>query len=155
MSRFCLNQRILPFSCFQTLPVILCPVSVTFLPYISKRSFCPPCGPHASSFLKSQSRYFQGILSFLLFLDTFRIQKCLETGIRQNPLKKSLFQGSLSFLLFQDTFGKCCKVQGVLSFPLFPDTSTEMSAAGARRGVCNCIRTTIPSRPAGRRLARA
>ena len=47
------------------------------------------------------------------------------------------------------------KVQGVLSFPLFPDTSTELSAAGAKRGVCNCIRTTIPSRPAGRRTARA
>ena len=39
------------------------------------------------------------------------------------------------------------KVQEVLSYPLFPDTSTEASAAGARRGVCNCIRTTIPSRP--------
>ena len=35
-----------------------------------------------------------------------------------------------------------------VSFPLFPDTSTELSAAGAMRGVCNCIRTTIPSRPA-------
>ena len=35
------------------------------------------------------------------------------------------------------------KVQGVLSYPLFPDTSTEPSAAGARRGVCNCIQTTI------------
>ena len=30
-----------------------------------------------------------------------------------------------------------------MSFPLFPDTSTEPSAAGARRGVCNCIQTTI------------
>ena len=47
------------------------------------------------------------------------------------------------------------KVQEVLSYPLFPETSTEPSAAGARRGVCNCIRTTIPSRPAGRRPARA
>ena len=37
------------------------------------------------------------------------------------------------------------KVEGVLSFPLFPDTSTELSGAGANRGVCNCIRTTIPS----------
>ena len=40
---------------------------------------------------------------------------------------------------------------------MFPDTSTELSAAGARRvarrGVCNCIRTTIPSRPASRRPA--
>ena len=31
--------------------------------------------------------------------------------------------------------------QGDLSFPLFPDTSTEPSAAGARRGVSNCIQT--------------
>ena len=30
-----------------------------------------------------------------------------------------------------------------MSYPLFPDTSTEPSAAGARRGVCNCIQTTI------------
>ena len=37
------------------------------------------------------------------------------------------------------------KVQGDLLFPLFPDTSTELSAA--KRSVCNCIRTTIPSRP--------
>ena len=43
------------------------------------------------------------------------------------------------FLLFLDTF----HLQGDLSFPLFPDTSTEPSAAGARRGVCNCIQTTI------------
>ena len=77
-------------------------------------------------------------------------------------------QGILSFLLFPDTFGKGWKarklegwkggilegwkVQGVLSFPLFPDTSTELSAAGAKRGVCNCIRTTIPSKPAGQGL---
>ena len=33
------------------------------------------------------------------------------------------------------------KVQEVLSYPLFPDTSTEPSAAGARRGVSNCIQT--------------
>ena len=31
------------------------------------------------------------------------------------------------------------KVQEVLSYPLFPDTSTEPSVAGARRGVSNCI----------------
>ena len=64
-------------------------------------------------------------------------------------------KGILLFLLFLDTFGKGWKVHGALSFPLFPDTSTELSAAGAKRGVCNCIRTTIPSRPAGRRTARA
>ena len=53
--------------------------------------------------------YLKGILSFLLFLYTFRIQKCPETGKRQNPLKKSLFQGILSFLLFLDTF----RIQGI------------------------------------------
>ena len=42
----------------------------------------------------------QGIWSFLMFLDTFRIQKCLETGKRQNPLKSHYFKG----LLFLDTF---------------------------------------------------
>ena len=136
-----LQQRILSFSCFQTL---------------------------SRSFLLSP-------------IDTFSIQKCLET---ENPLKKTLFsrdlvflpvsrhffvrkvsrnsqttksleimtfQGILLFLLFLDTF----HIQGDLSFPLFPDTSTELSAAGAKRGVCKCIRTTIPSRPAGRRPARA
>ena len=37
----------------------------------------------------------QGIWSFLMFLDTFRIQKCLETGKRQNPLKSHYFKGLL------------------------------------------------------------
>ena len=32
--------------------------------------------------------HIQSILSFLLFPDTFRIQKCLETGKRQNPLNR-------------------------------------------------------------------
>ena len=41
--------------------------------------------------------------------------------------------------LFPDTF----RIKWILSFPLFPDTSTELSAAGARRGVSNCIQTTI------------
>ena len=116
-----------------------------------------------------------------MFIDTFRNQECLKRVKRQNPLKysknlvrshvsghfpyskvsrnskttKSLemitFQGILLFLLFLDTL----RIQVDLSFPLFPDTSTELSAAGAKRGVCNCIRTTIPSRPAGRRPARA
>ena len=40
-----------------------------------------------------KSHYFriQWIWSFLMFLDTFRIQKCLETEKQPNPLKKSLF----------------------------------------------------------------
>ena len=39
----------------------------------------------------SKSHYFciQRIWSFLMFIDTFRIQKCLETVKRQNPLKYS------------------------------------------------------------------
>ena len=35
--------------------------------------------------------YCQGILSFLLFIDTFWNQKCPEREKRPNPLKKSLF----------------------------------------------------------------
>ena len=76
-----------------------------------------------------------------MFIDTFRIQKCLETVKRQNPLKysknlvkspvsghfpyskvsrnsettKSLeimtFQEILLFLLFLDTFGKGWKIR--------------------------------------------
>ena len=57
--------------------------------------------------------------------------------------KKSLFHGILLILLFLDTF----RIQGVLSFPLFPDTSTELSAAGAKRGVCNERRSRL-GRPA-------
>ena len=98
-----------------------------------------------------KKHYFQGNWLFYLFLDTALYGKCLETVKRQNPLKISFFQGIWSFLLFLDTF----HIQGDLSFPLFADTSTELSAAGAKRGVCKCIRTTIPSRPAGRRPARA
>ena len=33
-----------------------------------------------------ENHYFEGILSFLLFLETFWIQKCLEAEKRQNPL---------------------------------------------------------------------
>ena len=47
-----------------------------------------------------KSYYFriQGIWSFLLFPDTFRIQKCLETVKQQNPLKysKNLVNSSVS-----------------------------------------------------------
>ena len=39
--------------------------------------------------------------------------------------------------LFPDTF----RIKWILSFPLFRDTSTELSAADARRGVSNCIQT--------------
>ena len=47
-----------------------------------------------------KSDYFriQGIWSFLMFLESFRIQKCLETGKPKNPSKKSLF--SREFVVF-------------------------------------------------------
>ena len=46
-----------------------------------------------------ENHYFQEILSFLLFIDTFWIQKCLKTEKRPNPLKKIIFfQGIFLFL---------------------------------------------------------
>ena len=42
-----------------------------------------------------KNNFIQGILSFILFLNTFCIQKCLETEKRPNPLKKSLFSREL------------------------------------------------------------
>ena len=48
---------------------------------------------------------FQGIWSFLLFLNTFRIQKCLET-VKAKSFEIITFQEILLFLLFLDTFGK-------------------------------------------------
>ena len=81
----------------------------------------------------------------------FFVWKVSRNSQTTKSLEIMTFQGILLFLLFLDTF----HIQGDLSFPLFPDTSTELSAAGAKRGVCNCIRTTIPSRPASRRPARA
>ena len=64
----------------------------------------------------------------IYFRNTFHIQKCLETGKQQNPLKKSLFQGIWSFLLlgillfilFPDTFGKGWKVKGSRGFVISP-----------------------------------
>ena len=81
----------------------------------------------------------------------FFVRKVSRNSQTTKSLEIMTFQGILLFLLFLDTF----HIQGDLSFPLFPDTSTELSAAGAKRGVCKCIQTTIPSRPAGRRPARA
>ena len=40
----------------------------------------------------------------------------------KSPEKVIIFKGFCFFLLFLDTFGKGWKVQGDLSFPLFPDT---------------------------------
>ena len=74
----------------------------------------------------------QGIWSFLMFIDTFRIQDILSFLLfidttfqkvsRNSKTTKSLeimtFQGVWSFLLFLDTF----RIQGILSFLLFLDT---------------------------------
>ena len=78
----------------------------------------------------------------------FFVRKVSRNSQTTKSLEIMTFQGILLFLLFLDTF----HIQGDLSFPLFPDTSTELSAAGAKRGVCKCIRTTILSRPAGQGL---
>ena len=49
--------------------------------------------------------YCQGILSFLLFLDIFWIQKCLETGKTTKFLKNNVFfSRDLVVFLFLDTF---------------------------------------------------
>ena len=54
----------------------------------------------------------------------------------------------LLVLLFPDIFFPYSKILLFLLFPdtFFPYSKTEPSAAGARRGVCNCIRTTSVSK---------
>ena len=119
-----------------------------------------------------------------LFPDSFRIQRILPfscfwtlsvfKGFCPFPVSRH-FPYSRDFVvsLFPDTFFPYSKILLVLLFPdiffpyskillflLFPDTffpysKTKPSAAGARRGVCNCIQTTITLGPAGRRPARA
>ena len=119
-----------------------------------------------------------------LFPDSFRIQRILPfscfwtlsvfKGFCPFPVSRH-FPYSRDFVvsLFPDTFFPYSKILLVLLFPdiffpyskillflLFPDiffpySKTEPSAAGARRGVCNCIRTTITLGSAGRRPARA
>ena len=56
--------------------------------------------PFQKGLESGKNDYVQGILSFLLFLYTFCIQKCLETEKQSIPLKKKYIQGILSFLLF-------------------------------------------------------
>ena len=101
---FLAQQRILSFSCFQTLSVFKgiwrFPVSKHF-PYSRDFVFFPVSRhfPYSRDFVVSlfldtfpfqkgletgKNNYFQGILSFLLFLDTFCIQKCLETEKQPN-----------------------------------------------------------------------
>ena len=68
-----------------------------------------------------KSDYFriQGIWSFLMFLESFRIQKCLKQENQKIPRKSHYFQGNLLFFLVLDTF----PIQGILLFLLFLDTS--------------------------------
>ena len=54
-------------------------------------NFSKVSGNRKNNQIPWKNDYCQGILSFLLFIDTFWIQKCLETEKRPNPLKKSLF----------------------------------------------------------------
>lgn len=93
----------------------------------------------------------QRIWSFLVFKDTFRNQKCLETVKRQNPLKysKNLVKPSVSGHFPYSKVSRKSKVKVMKGFFPFPKSKaqTEPSAAGARRGVYNCIRTTIPLGP--------
>ena len=81
-------QRILLFPCFQTLSIFKgfwrFPVSRHF-------NFSKVSGNRKNNQIHWENHYCQGILSFLLFIDTFWIQKCQETEKQPNPLKKSLF----------------------------------------------------------------
>ena len=54
----------------------------------------------------------------------FFVRKVSRNSQTTKSLEIMTFQGILLFLLFLDTF----HIQGDLSFPLFPDTSTEPSA---------------------------
>ena len=78
------NQEILSFPCFWTLSVFKgfwrFPVSRHF-------NFSKVSGNRKNNQILWENHYCQGILSFLLFIDTFWIQKCLETEKRPNSLK--------------------------------------------------------------------
>ena len=79
-------QRILLFPCFQTLSVFKgfwrFPVSRHF-------NFSKVSGNRKNNQIHWENHYCQGILSFLLFIDTFWIQKCQVTEKQPNPLKRS------------------------------------------------------------------
>ena len=53
---------------------------------------------------KSDIFRIQGSRTFLMFLDTFRIQMSGNRKTTKSLEKSNYFQGILSFLLFQDTF---------------------------------------------------
>ena len=79
-------QRILLFPCFQTLSIFKgfwrFPVSRHF-------NFSKVSGNRKNNQILWENHYCQGILSFLLFIDTFWIQKCQVTEKQPNPLKRS------------------------------------------------------------------
>ena len=79
-------QRILLFPCFQTLSIFKgfwrFPVSRHF-------NFSKVSGNRKNNQIHWENHYCQGILSFLLFIDTFWIQKCQVTEKQPNPLKRS------------------------------------------------------------------
>ena len=65
-------------------------------------NFSKVSGNRKNNQIPWKNDYCQGILSFLLFIDTFWIQKCLETEKRPNPLKKNIiFKGFGRFTCFQ------------------------------------------------------
>ena len=104
-------QGILSFPCFWTLSIFKgfgrFPVSGHF-------NFSKVSGNRKNNQILWENHYCQGILSFFLFIDTFWIQKCLETEKRPKPLKKII-----SFKGFSCFRGKCTlPTQGVRSVPV-------------------------------------
>ena len=81
-------QGILSFPCFQTLSVFK---GFCRFPFSRHFKFSKVSGNRKNNQILWENHYCQGILSFLLFIDTFWIQKCLETEKRPNPLKKIIF----------------------------------------------------------------
>ena len=71
--------------------LVFFPVSIHF-------NFSKVSGNRKNDQIPWKNDYCQGILSFLLFIDTFWIQKCLETEKQPNPLKKTLFSRDLVVL---------------------------------------------------------
>ena len=79
--------------------LVVFPVSKNF-------NFSKVSGNRKNDQIPWKNDYCQGILSFLLFIDTFWIQKCLETGKTTKSLENNVFFSSrdLVVFLFLDTF---------------------------------------------------
>ena len=90
--------------------------------------------------------YFENLSCCTISLDFKTIFPCSREFVIFAVTRHFPYSKNLVFLLFPDTFGKGWKVCGFW---------TETSAAGGRRGLCNCIRAKILSRPVGHRPARA